>query len=141
MTKEEIIEAYVQEVMTRLDNMSNMFSKTNVADRKHMENGFRYAVTSTVEILNSLLDEKKEVPKNGFRAFIDKQLGLAPVTQEDIDKERAKIEMAKVKLDLARIRAETSEFKKAGGDSPFAAFVKAGNAYSPISKKKKTDEK
>jgi len=136
MKKEELIDEYVKQISEKINTMTNMFTKTTLSDRKHMENGFRYAVTSSIEVLKSLLPEE-----NKFKNFIDKQLGWKAPTQEDIEQERAKIEMAKVKLDLAKVRAETNEYKKSGGDSPFAAFVKGGNEHNAMlmGKKKKNE--
>jgi len=141
MNKDEILDEYVKRVSAKIDIMPAKFVKTNQSDKRHMENGFRYAISESIEVLKTLLSEEPK-KENAFRNFIDKQLGLKAPTQEDIDKEKSKIEMEKVKLDLARIRAESNELKKSiGGDSPFASFIKAGNAYNPIMKKKKdTDD-
>ena len=136
--KEEIIDKYVNELTAKIDKLSEVY-KTSLTDRKHMENGYRFAIMASVEALRKILDEPPK--ENGFKKFINKQLGLTPPTQADIDQEKARIEMEKTKLELAKIRAQTNELKKSGGDSPFASFIKAGNEYNSSVIKKKKDEK
>ncbi len=139
MNKEEIIDEYVKKISLKMDNMPSMFAKTTMSDKKHMENGFRYAMTESVNILREILAEEKK--PNAFRNFIDKQLGLKAPTQEDIENEKAKIELEKQRLELAKIRSEKSELAKKGGGSSIGSFVQKGLAYNPLmNKKKKTDE-
>ena len=139
MNKDEIIDEYVRQVTLKIDVMPNAFAKTTVSDRKHMDNGFRYAIMASIEVLKVILEEKKE---NAFRTFVNKQLGLTPPTQKDIDDERAKLALEQERLKLAKIRAEMSELKKTGGASPFGDFIKHGIEYNPLStdKKKKEDD-
>ena len=61
--KDELIGKYVGEIYKRLDEMSQDFVKMSLADRKHMENGFRYAVTASVEIISKLLTSEVSLPK------------------------------------------------------------------------------
>ena len=132
MNKDEIIDQYVKELSLKLDIMPDMFAKTSLSDRKHMENGFRYAVISSVEALKVLLDGKKD---SGLKAFI-KQLAPKPPTQEDVEKEKLKIALETQKLELAKLRSERSSLTKQGG-SPIGDFVRRGSEYDPFNSKKK----
>jgi hypothetical protein len=144
MKKDEVIEKYMHEIQKKKDYISTAYVIKNSSDRKIIENGFNYAVTSTVEILNELLKEKP----NSFREFINDKLGLKPLTQADIDKEKINIEYQKQKLELARIKAEINEQASKGPRSPFEDFVGRGInqnektiGENPFNKKKKQEEK
>lgn len=125
MNKEEIIETYMSEMNKKANDMSKNFIRMTVSDKKHMENGFNYAVTSTVEILNKIL-EKKE---NKFKEFVDRNiLGNHTPTREEIDKEKLKIEMEKQKLELAKVKAQKAELasRSNSGPSSFGDFISRG---------------
>lgn len=87
MNKDEIIGKYVNEIYKKLDSMYSGFVKLSTADKRHMENGFRYAVTESVKALSTVLDDErsvavavlpkdnKEDPKKGKIKFDGKQFG------------------------------------------------------------------
>jgi hypothetical protein len=100
MNKEEIIDKYVKEITIRMDNMPTMFAKTTLADRRHMENGFRFAVMSSIEVLKTLLD-------NGAAS----QTTLTPQASKSTEQPKK----GKIAFDGARFGRDVMDFLGGGG--------------------------
>ena len=138
MNKEEFIKKFIDKLYDRLDEMPLAFREVNSSDKKHMENGFNFAITNASQLLGSMLDESDEKkPINKFREFVDKKLGLSAPTEADIEREKAKVEMEKQKLEIAKLRAEQDKLrpKKTGGSSSISNFVANGVKYDPFTRK------